>query len=51
MQQRDDWEWNDHATDEVVFALTTEIGLGAEMSQDPDNHHIITRYVTDWHEG
>jgi hypothetical protein len=50
-QQRDDWEWADHATDEVVFALTSEIKLGAEMGHDPDTDHIITRYVTDWHEG
>jgi hypothetical protein len=50
-QQRDDWEWADHATDEVVSALTTEVGLAAEMGQDPDNHDIITRYVTNWHEG
>ncbi|MCV7401290.1 hypothetical protein H7K24_14120 [Mycobacterium fragae] len=50
-QQRDDWEWADHATDEVVEALATEIGLAAEMRQDPGNHHIITRYITDWHDG
>jgi hypothetical protein len=50
-QVRDDWEWADHATDEVAEALTNEIGLAAEMGQDPDNHHIITRYVTSWHEG
>lgn len=31
--------------------LTTEVGLAAEMGQDPDNHDIITRYVTNWHEG
>jgi hypothetical protein len=44
-RQRDDWGWADHATDEVVEALTTEIGLADEMGQDPDIHHIITRYV------
>ena len=50
-RQRDDWEWADHATDEVVDALTTGIGLAAEMAQDPEKHDIITRYVTDWREG
>jgi hypothetical protein len=34
-QQRDDWEWADHATNEVVGALTDELRLGAEMAQDP----------------
>jgi hypothetical protein len=47
-QQRDDWEWADHATDEVVAALTAELGLGAEMSED--NNLVVTRYVTDWRE-
>jgi hypothetical protein len=47
-QQRDDWEWADHATDEVVAALTAELGLGAEMSED--NNLVVSRYVTDWRE-
>lgn len=51
MQQRDDWKWADHATNEVVGALTDELRLGAEMAEDPNNdHQIITRYVTDWRE-
>jgi hypothetical protein len=50
-EQREDWEWADHATDEAVFALTAEIGLAAEMSQDSKSHNVITRYVTDWHDG
>jgi hypothetical protein len=50
-QPHEDWEWADHATNEVVLARTTEIGLGAEMGQDPDSYNVITRYVTDWHEG
>jgi hypothetical protein len=50
-RQCDDWEWADHATDEVVDALTTEIGLAAEMGQDlekPRHNHPL---LTDWHEG
>jgi hypothetical protein len=45
------WEWADHATNEVVGALTDELRLGAEMAEDPNNdHQIITRYVTDCRE-
>ena len=45
MQQRGDWEWANHAANEVVGALTDELGLGSEMAEDPDNNHqIITRY-------
>jgi hypothetical protein len=34
-----------------VSTLTTEIGLAAEMAEDPnDNLQIVTRFVTDWRE-